>query len=194
MNQSGQTTLDFLFASVLILGTTALIGALSMALTLSEVVQYLTFSASRSYFAGDKTKTQQVEAADKQVAQLKKLPFLTAAISNEWVVLKPRGAKDYSSYAQSKGANLNDRNQFNGYQVELELPLLKIKIPLLGNITSQGDSNDVTLTVSSFLMREPTFDECVDFNNQAFQVLMKRNSNYQSAKGVNFTAINDNGC
>ena len=195
MGNSGQATLDFLFATVLVTGTAALICALTMALTLIEVAQYVSFSGARSYMAADKNISMQRQAADQQIESLKKLPFLSASTSNGWIVIKPRGAKDYSDYAQSKGVTLDHRNQFTGYQMEVALPLLKIKIPLMGNIMSSSDDEDVTVTISSFLMRDPTFDECVSFNNQVWQALVNRSGNYQKAQGASFTAaVNDNGC
>lgn len=198
LNQSGQGVLDFLFASVLIFGTAALIGALSTALTLTEAIQYVSFSGARSYFAADRTIAQQSQAAEEQVnALVKNLPFLTGAINSGWIKITRKQARNYTDYAVSKGGELgadSGRNEFTGYQLEVALPLLTFKIPLMGNLVTPSDGDDVKVTVSSFLMREPTYEECVKFNNQLYQVLLQKNSAYARGATTGFVAINDNGC
>ncbi len=207
MNESGQGTIDFLLATVLIVGTSALVMALTIALTLTEVVQYVSFSGARAYFAGAVNSTDQELAAKVQVdALLKNLPYLQGAMNSGWIKVTPRGARNYRDYAESRGAVFKPydrddvRNQFVGYQLVVDLPLLTFNIPLLGNLVQSKADTPVQVTVSSFLLREPTTSECETFNNRIYEAIINKDTSYSSANGKSkitptaFRAINDNGC
>lgn len=196
-SESGQLTLSFLFATVLIIGTAGLICALTMALTFSEVIQYVSFSGSRAYFAADTDEKTQSTAAEAQVVNLlRKLPFIAGARSNEWIKVQLKGAKDYIEYARAKGASDNFRNQFIGYQLEVALPLLTFNIPLLPRgLVTPPEGEDVKVTISSFLGREPTQEECEKFNNRVYEAVLSKGYNIPSGiPPESFRAINDNGC
>jgi hypothetical protein len=199
-SESGQMTLDFLYGATLIIGTGALICALTMGLTLIETIQYVSFSSARAYFAADQNPAAQEKAAkDQMQSLLKELPFLSGAMRSEWIVVRPRGAKNYKDYAQGKGADNLRNNQFVGYQFEVELPLLSFSIPLFSSVMKPSGAEDVSVTISSFLMREPTTQECVQFNKGLYSGLLSKDNGYgaaaSSAGGVSgFVAINDNGC
>src|SRR6185369_17627606 len=97
LNEKGQLTLDFLFAVMLICGVCALLGALTFTLTLTEVVQYVTFSAARTYLAADMAPSDQSKEGNlKGTTLLQKLPFLTGAVVSGWIKVQPRGAQDYT--------------------------------------------------------------------------------------------------
>ncbi|MBK9293491.1 MAG: hypothetical protein IPM57_03465 [Oligoflexia bacterium] len=198
-SESGQMTLGFLFATVLLIGTAMLISALTMAFTFTEVIQYISFSGSRAYLSADVDVQTQQQAAQAQVLNLlKKLPFISGARENGWILVQPQGANDYKNYATARGANPDPRNQFLGYQLIVALPLLTFKIPLLSAaVTPPADEENVTVTISSFLGREPTQQECEAFNNGAYQALLQKPA-YQQATGrvsaESYEAVNDNGC
>ena len=48
-DEAGILTVDYLFAIILAMGFVALLFAMSLTLTVVEVVQYMTFSSARSY-------------------------------------------------------------------------------------------------------------------------------------------------
>jgi len=207
-NESGQLTLDFLFSAILIFSVAVVLGAMTFALTLTEVIQYVSFSSARVYMAGDINQAAQ-EAAGASKAQrlLKGLPFLSGAQQNGWITVsaKDGGPGNYQSYRNSIGvpgdnnAPLPGRmNQFVGYQLSFDIPILQPKLPLFGDVASPQDLR--AFRVSSFLMREPTTEECMNYTNQAYQVLINLNSGYNTAASssnmppTQFLAINDNGC
>jgi hypothetical protein len=208
-NQSGQVTIDFLFASVLILSVTTLMMALTIALSLSEILQYVSYSAARSYFAGDETESDQMTAAEKKASSLvsKGLPFLHNAIASKWIIItggainpgNPR-AKNYNNYADSLGVpSQGERTQFTGYQIKFQIPILGLKLPLLGPAIAPPDGqNGFSATVSSMLMREPSHSECVQYMNQIYDTLKNRNSTFGTTSShtslTTFSAILDNGC
>ena len=209
----GQVTIDFLFASVLILSVTTLLMALTIALSLSEVLQYVSFSAARCYFAAAEKEEDQANAAEIKAHTLltNGLPFLRGALSNGWIKISggainpnnPR-AKNYNDYAQTLGVssqsvNGSNRSQFIGYQIKFEIPILGLKLPLLGPAISPPEGKSgFEATVSSMLMREPTHSECTTYTNKSYDTIINKNSAFGRAKMnttlTNFVAINDNGC
>ncbi len=204
LNQKGQLTLDFLFAIVLILGISTLLSALTFALTFTEIIQYVSYAGARSYLAGDTIPNNQIKAAeDKVTGLLKALPFIGA---KDWVQVTNRKADNFKSNYDGQGVDVF-RNQFTGYRIDFKLPILGLKIPLLGPaITPPGGGQtgaqpeEFKATVSSYLMREPTTDECMRYNNNILKALVNLNGAYGSALSnvsngpENFVAINDNGC
>jgi hypothetical protein len=214
----GQVTIDFLFASVLVLSVATLLMALTIALSLSEVLQYVSFSAARSYFAADENENDQVIAAEIKAHLLltNGLPFLRGALNNGWIKItggpvgpdNPR-AKNYNSYAQNLGVpsqsvgspvgGPSSHSQFTGYQIKFEIPILGLKLPLLGQaVTPPDGQSGFQATVSSMLMREPTHSECVNYTNKSYDTILRRNPAFGEATShstlKNFVAINDNGC
>lgn len=200
-NQSGQITLDFLFGAILIIGVSAILGAITFALTLTESLQYVSFSAARNFFAGDLTVQEQTNAAAvKANLLLSKLPFLAGARNAGWLTVKKASADNFSDqgngYEDSLGGEADPapfrRDQFTGFQIVFTLPILNVNIPLLGAVMQPPDGDSFHGTVSSFLMREPSTDECMKYNQQIYNAIRKNFPGDQS--GGPFISINDNGC
>jgi hypothetical protein len=203
-SEGGQITLDFLFGCILIIGVSAVLGALTFALTLTEVIQYVSFSAARNYFAGDiDYDTQSKMASGKASLLLSKLPFLSGAQQSGWIkIAKGGGANNYSDagtgYQSTIGVPADTdpsirRTQFVGYQITFTLPIMNISIPLFGQLLQPPEGEqDFTGTVSSFLMREPSTHECMDYTRQIYDVLKAKG--YTNAPSAQYTPINDNGC
>lgn len=197
-SQSGQLTLDFLFATVLIMSTAGLVSVLCIGLTLAEVLQYVTFSGSRAYFAADKTKKNQVDAAEAQVQSLLgNLPFLNGALKNNWISVKVNGPNNYlSPYAENKGATTTqypDKTQYVGYQLEVKFALLTFKFPIFGDLVQPPNGSDFHATLSSFIMREPSMSECQELMKLVYDSVKKNYSQVPPLKGE-FVPIMDNGC
>lgn len=203
-NQKGQITLDFLFGCVLIMGVSAILGALTFALTLTEVLQYVSFSAARNYFAGDVSPDLQTQAAQNKAASLlKSLPFLQGATSAGWITIGKQGADNYSDIGNgyepslgvpADGSQAVRRDQFTGYQISFTLPILNIQLPLLGQVMTPPDGDSFKGTVSSFLMREPSTNECIQYNKQIYNLIQSHYSGGSAGGGSGFVAIIDNGC
>lgn len=69
-NESGQITIDFLFALILTLGFFVLLFTMTFTLTVVEIAQYITFSAARAMSASNKDPTVQVEVARRKYGSL----------------------------------------------------------------------------------------------------------------------------
>jgi hypothetical protein len=201
-NQSGQLTLEFMLAIILIVSISTVLGILTFTLSMTEVLQYVTFAGARSYMAADMTKDDQIDAGnDKVHLLLSSLPFLTGAEASGWITVpkKTRGTIDTNSpYSQSLGASL-EHSQFEGYQLRFSVPILNIQIPFIRDvITPPPGSKDFGATLSSFLMREPSFMECQGYMNAVYKYLLLRgpytipSSGGSSSSGP--VVIMDNGC
>lgn len=190
-NEKGALTLSFMFATALILGVTVLISAMTIALTLTEVLQYVSYAGARAYFAGHSDEgIQEDMAAEKVDDLLGSLPFLTGAQSSQWIRVVGRRADDFESYAEQGGSG-TFRNRYVGYQIEFEIPLLNLKLPLLGAAIEPPGGTFKT-RVNSFLLREPTEAECQQFISNIPRVVS--GGNYFSISG-NIPPRNvDNGC
>jgi hypothetical protein len=178
------------------------LGAITFALTLTETLQYVSFSAARNYFAGDLTIQDQTDAATAKASTLlTKLPFLAGARNSGWIEIKKTTADNFSDqgngYESTLGGEpdpklgVSRRDQFTGFQIAFELPILNINIPLLGNFASPSGEDSFHGTVSSFLMREPSTDECMKYIQGIYNVLQQK---FPTAPPGTFTAIVDNGC
>jgi hypothetical protein len=197
-NQRGSLTLGFIYAVVLVLGIGTMIATLAVTLTLTEALQYVAFAGSRAYFASDITRDQQELAAEKKVTHLlSTLPFLSNALRNGWIKVTRRAARNYDDYRESIGASA-DRSMFVGYQLQFEVPMLKMRLPIASSVVEPPGGGSFRSTVSSFLMREPTMVECQKYSTTVYDALLRLNTDYQKATrspGVRgFTAVNDNGC
>lgn len=158
-NQKGILTLDFLFAIIMMFSFTAILFAFSITFTAVEIAQYATFAASRAYFAANKTSNEQEEAGKQKFTALisaEKAPLGTF-FKNGWFTLSPVELKDFNDeYASDTD---NDTDTFVGARTTMVAKILKMRFPLLGTTTD----DDLSAQINSFLMREPTEEECQQF-------------------------------
>jgi hypothetical protein len=86
-------------------------------------------------------------------------------------------------------------NQFQGFQLNLTVPIMNVQIPFLKDIVQPPNGAQAFgATLSSFLTREPTFTECRDYLTQAYTVILKNFPAVQSKAATSYTVIMDNGC
>jgi len=169
-----------------------------------EVVQYMAFSASRSFLAGNVTIEKQKEAAQKKFASLKSNEVIAPLLNGGWFeVPKDSFIADFdlpAKYPQFSGYEPNPViNLFHGVAVGFRAKILDFQIPFFGSTKKQDHSGDSSTsfytTITSFLGREPTFMECQSFNEQRWNAIKNLSSNYSVVKDNNeYYVINDNGC
>lgn len=158
-SQKGILTLDFLFAMIMMFTFTAILFAFSITFTAVEIAQYATFAASRTYFAAHKDADAQKSAAEKKFNDLvlaNNAPLATL-FKNGWFTLTPVKLDDFNREYSSDPDG--DSDTFVGARTTLVAKILQMRFPLLG---STGDE-DFSADVNSFLMREPTVEECRAF-------------------------------
>ncbi len=199
-NQSGFMTMDFLFAIVLIIGMCAMLFAISLTLTTASVVQYITFSSARNYFAAHDSPSRQVERAEQKYQTLIQNPVLRPLLSGGWfeILDKPNVGK-ISDIRQ--GLNTQGGNKFYGVGTDFTARILDFNIPYFGSTDpeSDGSGDGFGTYLGSYLGREPTSTECWEFTNRRWEAIRKLSASGGAAYGSGtsnegYFPIEDSGC
>ncbi len=191
-NERGSLTIDFLFATVLVMGVSGLLFALCFTLTVVEISQYIAFASSRTYYGShfnEQTQTAQAEQKFNQL--LYDSPWKVLFKKEGWFKLTYINTgdfrEDYPNDIQ------NDNASFWGTVVELESKVLDFKIPFYGS--TNPEDNAFKAKVTSFLGREPSSEECINFSNERFDEIKKLNSKFQgNIPNKKVESFYDNGC
>lgn len=192
-NQSGLITIDFIFALVLVFGFTAILFTLSLTLSVVEITQYVTFASARNYFAGHNTEQDQKNLAKAKFDELTKSPALKPLYNNGWFELKDFNSGIGEAYQQIEDPK---RFTFYGVGVHLRAPVLNFGIPFFGR-TSKDPDSIFQAQIASWLAREPSTEECLDFNKARMQLIKAINGNSYNAPQISESAYvvqADNGC
>lgn len=191
-NNKGILTLDFIFAMLIMFAFSAILFAFSITFTAVEIAQYTTFAASRAYFAANKNSDDQETAGSNKFNELinaEKAPLGTL-FKNGWFTLTP---VMFSNFNEDYGADTDsDQDTFVGARTTLTAKILQIRIPLLGSTTEE----DLSAQVNSYLMREPTEEECKDFVTNRFSHFVALDSRFSSSFVMesSYAIIMDDGC
>lgn len=192
-SQSGMVTTDFLFAIVVAFGLLLSIFAICFGLTVTEVTQYIAFSTSRAYNAGDKTIAIQRQNAEKKYTALINHAVLKPLYNNGWFSLPPANAITIGDLQADYPGDKN--SPFVGVRLELKAPIFNISVPFLGKAFDNDD--DLKLNVTSFITREPNFDECrtqIETRHSLILQLDSRWSSLNGNSGNQYVPMEDNGC
>jgi hypothetical protein len=208
MNSRGAITVDYLFAFFLVSGFSLAILTFSTAMSMVEVVQYMTFASARNYFAGNISEPKQQEAAVRKFMQLKANPTVAPLLESGWfsvpedsLIVRSRiwEIPDFKDYEPAPG----DEDLFHGAVVTFHAHILNFQVPFFGSTKKSdatgGDEGFVT-NISSFLGREPSFEECAEFNRARWEKIKQLTNksgaaSYSEAQNDSaYVYINDNGC
>ncbi len=200
-NEGGFLTLDFIFALTIVAGFSVVLFALTFTLSIVEVVQYMTFSAARSFYSAHFSPQEQINAGATKFLALKESPPLKPLFRKDgWFELEEVGTVvgDFSSIYEAKAISSTTEgfSSFHGARVRLVANLLNLRFPIIGS-TSDGGKN-FKANVASYLSREPSTQECMSFVNQRLQRMMSiQGANYSGAGKVldaDYIRMADNGC
>ncbi len=204
--QAGFIMADFLFSMVLVIGCCILLFGLTFSLASVEIAQYITWSAARSYAAGniDQAKSEQM-AKLKFELLAKKFPLLTGIGSDApFFTLKLTGVGDIPNLAQIRklntlGSSPEPRQPWTGVEATFEVELLKkMRLPVIGKISTNDDNFSYSLR--AFLIRNPSQAECLDFfRNRYTEGISKIEGNWGNRTFLNsgstaYSWNEDNGC
>ncbi len=209
-NQKGSITVDYLFAFVLVGGFSFLIFALSVSLSVVEVVQYMTFASARNYYAGnldpENGQFSQIQAGNNKFNSLASDPVFAPLFKNGWFKISNLSVGSISQNPNPDFAQYRSlppiQNMFQGTVVTLTLSALDFNVPFFGS-TSTGQQNgkkkEFASYVGSYLGREITFRECENFMIDRFPEIkkLKTNNGDQPYANVRTTYVYippDNGC
>lgn len=188
LNQRGVLTLDFLFALVIVITMMLAFGIFSFSLSLVEAAQYTAFASSRAYFSANVSYKDQKENAQAKFNQLISKNNLGLFLRPTWIQLKPNWGDFGDTYKKSDPHGI-----FDGARIDIKIKLLEFSIPLLGAVSKP----DGFLTVvTSFLGREVSNEECLQFNKDRFIYIKKLRNEFSNnaVKDSEYGWMADNGC
>ncbi len=167
LNQRGFVTTEFLFAIIIAFGMTLVTFALTFTLSTVEVAQYVTFSASRAHAAGNYDAASQKKQAQLKYDELMGNSEIAPLFTNGWFKISKSSDLEIRSgsgdnfekdYPVAQGSG---RGTHQGVRMNLAANILEMRLPLLGNITPDGDGFKTKL--SALLIREPSQQECYKY-------------------------------
>lgn len=161
LGEEGQSTIEFALTIVLVMGFVFFYVHLSLVFAFGSYVQYATFMSARAYLAAGKTKQDQEDRAKRVLARAVKQGENSAG-QDRWPFLgqgeggAPQGVKIGT-------AGEFDRYDPNSAWQEGVRYTFKTKLFFFGLGGGPALEDGLKLTSESWLGREPTHDECVDF-------------------------------
>ena len=191
--QKGVLTVQFLFGFIIVSGFMVVFALLTLTLVVSEITQYITFSASRSLFLSHVDPETQIERAKKKYKSLSTdFRFFSSPdgnAQNKWFDIK-------EDILPGDGLGLNEShfvpdppetNLFYGVWTHFQARVLDMDMLFLGKTTEQtGDDAFRVKSIGSYLGREPSQKECEDFTKERWNEISK-------AHGFNTQSIRPDG-
>lgn len=191
-NQKGILTLDFIFAILMMFAFSAILMGFTATFSAVEIAQYATYASARAHFAAHKNTDEQEKVGKDKFAKLirDKNSILGIFFRNGWFELGDVKIQDYSNEF-SPNAN-QDSATFIGARATFTAKVLNMRFPLLGSTTD----DDLSANVSSYLMREPTEEECAQFVEERFDKIKDLKSGFSAGfvNSANYAIMMDDGC
>lgn len=198
-SEEGILTLDFIFSVMAVYAISMVFALLAFTLMFSSVVQYMAFSISRAHISGHMSPTEQQQAGMDRKAYLmtKYYNKFIKESDDGWFKIQTDGAAN-TYFSLSSAAAGSDRQKAYGVKVIFTANLLKkFKFPLLGSPSDGADDTFGVANIYSFLYREPSTQECLEFNKARWSVIRDRFPQITTMPGFvdkEYGAEADNGC
>ena len=182
--RKGFVTLPFLIAFVIVMFLILSFFRLTLTLTYVSVAQYITYASARRLSLGDQDKGTQIDKGEEKYNSLKSKLLQTG----QWFELSNFQTGLRNDYT---GAETGYRNLFYGASVSFTSNLISFRIPFLAEDGDQG----LTAVIGSYLGREPSAQECRNFNDERkgkLQYLIQEK--YGLTVDIEHSVESDNGC
>jgi hypothetical protein len=173
--EKGMITVDFLFSIVLILGFAGLMFVMCFTLSLASVTQYITFASARNYFAANITEDQQRLKANQKYAELISNPVFKPLYTNGWFLIDATpfigdNTQVIPGFQAGAGGGFN---KFWGVGTHFTAAVLDMNVPFFGSTApdSDGSGSQFVTYMGSYLGREPTTQECLEFTNARWNAI-----------------------
>ncbi len=160
LSRRGTLTIQFVLGFALILGFVGLFWIMTFTLAMSSITQYITFASARNLFLSSKDIHSQRVQANNVYQGLKgkfsSPPFFgndTIKISDDIINTRGLNRLDFPSAVPP--------NLFYGVWTEFNPKILTLK-PYFGDV--EEDADFFKTTIGSYLGREPTVEECENFD------------------------------
>lgn len=192
----GLISVDFLFGFLLSFAFLMVFFALAYSLTIVEIVQYVAFASSRTYIGADVDKLAQEKSAQLKATNLVGVKF-ASFMKKSWFEVggSNKAILKIISSDMSLGADGNPQYRI-GVQIPLTIHLLDFHIPFFGSTKTTDSGEGFKTMISSYLIREPTQNECLQFNDNRGN-LLKTFPPYSALPDFissSVRRISDNGC
>lgn len=192
--QNGMISLDFLFAFVLVMTFGSILFALSFTLSIADITQYVTYSAARNYAPSHLNQSRQESIALQKYNELINHPVLKRIYTNGWYQIEfPPVIGDVSQaipeYQQPGGSP----NKFIGVGTSFIARVLEFSVPFFGSTNPESDGTGASFStfIGSYLGRESTTEECLQFTSQRWNAI--RNIPQTSGAAPYSTNTSNNG-
>lgn len=195
-NQRGILVVDFMFSMVLILGLCGLLFVLSFTMSVASMTQYVTFATARNYTTAHITQALQVERANAKYNELVSNPVLKPLYTNGWFAVDARpGVGDHTKLIKGFEEASQGVNKFWGAGTSFTAKVLAFSIPFFGSTTPDGDESGEGFKtyLGSYLGREPTTEECLNFTNNRWNTIKGLGPGYGTNGGTYYPQTDD-GC
>lgn len=205
MGHKGFISIDFMFAIVISFFMVILVFAMTISLSVVEVVQYIVYSAARSQSVGHVSSEAQVNAAREKYKALVKNPSLDSLLRGAFFEISESSKLDIrpgvladggGSNFQNEYSNSADQKVFHGVRTKLTSKILDLKIPFLGKLDNDGEG--FKSHVLAIMIREPSMQECIEFMKERKQKIWGLSKGRASIFKNNAKEVavpwEDNGC
>lgn len=202
----GSLTVQFLLGFVLILSFMSLFFMMTITLAVSEVIQYITFSSSRELFLGNRDKEEQVQKAKNKYQSLTQDKFNFNLNNNNLIKITKVSDMDlsgnnYIGLNQNFVVAAGKPNLFYGVWADFTPKILSVNT-LWGSTDPGQDPNTYfKTTIGSYLGREPSQEECRNFNKERWNKIKQLHGQSQHQQGIlniqepsSDSLQSDNGC
>lgn len=201
-NNRGLVSADFIFSLVIAMGLSMVLFVVTFTFSVSEVAQYMVFSASRAHAAAHMDQAQQEKMGKDKFDELLANPvFVPLFKESGWFVLNNldiRGGGATQKTFNEEYAGYMDRIPFIGVRVDFEPKMLTIRVPFMGT-TANPEGNGYKAKLTAFLIREPTQKECWELQiKNRYRAILELDQRYKGLNALSgvskYMPSEDNGC
>lgn len=191
--ERGFITLDFLIAFVLVMGFTSILAALTVTLTVVEVIQYTSFATARNFSVSHIDTDAQVEYANQTYQRLYNNPAVASLFRNGWFEISEE--PQIGNFIDDFPASDTESGVYFGARVRLNSKVLAFEIPFFGSTTNDETEEGFQTALSSYVGKEPTQAECQQFSQNRLEWTRSLNgTRFSETDSSNARAFMDNGC
>ncbi len=189
-DERGILTLDLMFALVLVTAFTVILFSMMFTLSLTSVAQYISFASARNYSLAHFDPDEQRTRAEATFERLMEEPELAPLMNGSLFRITSFEANDFNDLFEPDGPNAR---VFHGVRMEILSGMLNFRIPMFGATTTSD--RGFRATVNSYLLREPTNQECKEFFANRYEQLARTVTSAPVPTGASFDGVMiDNGC
>ena len=193
LKESGLLTIDFIFSFLVTWGIMSMFLLLSFTLMISSVSQYIVFAVNRTYISGHINPEVQSNLGDQKFQTLvQSFGRIISTGDDSWFKLTLNQQE-----AQEPFQNVANQFKFGKTVTYKATVLTEAEFPILGGLDGGNDgANFGQATLKAYMYREPSTQECIDFNTSRWQKILEKFSNLNVyIEGADpYGSSSDNGC